>query len=111
MKRSSACTPRKGRPARTVPNVVGGLAQALRTFGTFSWSEVSAPAIRLAGESVKANATTRRAFSLHRSRAFIDECFVFEETRDGDLLFGSRSSPEPWSVWLRKGLSGFTPAP
>ena len=79
--------PEEGPRCSTVPNVVGGLARALSTFGTFSWAEVSAPAIRLAREGVAANATTRRAFSLHRSRAFMDECFVFEEAGDGALLF------------------------
>jgi gamma-glutamyltranspeptidase/glutathione hydrolase len=79
--------PDEGPACSTVPNVVGGLARALSTFGTFSWAEVSAPAIRLAREGVAANSTTRRAFSLHRSRAFMEDCFVFEEARDGALLF------------------------
>jgi gamma-glutamyltranspeptidase / glutathione hydrolase len=103
--------PEEGPACSTVPNVVGGLAQALRTFGTFSWSEVSAPAIRLAGESVKANATTRRAFWLHRSRAFMDECFVFEETRDGDLLFRQPQLARTLERMAEKGPEWFYSGP
>ena len=79
--------PDEGPGCSTVPNVVAGLARALATFGTLSWAEVSAPAFRLAAEGIAANSTTRRAFSLHRSRAFMDECFAFTEARDGGLVF------------------------
>jgi gamma-glutamyltranspeptidase/glutathione hydrolase len=79
--------PDEGPACSTVPNVVAGLARALATFGTLSWAQVSAPAFRLAAEGLAANSTTRRAFSLHRSRSFIEECFVFTEARDGELVF------------------------
>ncbi len=72
--------PESGPSCSTVPNVVGGLAAALDEFGTVSWAAASAGAIRLARDGVVANKTTSRAFSLHRQRSFIAECFDFNES-------------------------------
>lgn len=72
--------PEAGPGCSSVPNVVPGLARALAGFGRRSWAEVSAPAITLARDGVRANATSTRAFALNRDRAFVSECFVLEQT-------------------------------
>lgn len=72
--------PEAGPECSSVPNVVGGLARALREFGRFSWADVSGPAIALARDGVAANPPTERALELHRHRTFISECFEFEES-------------------------------
>ena len=79
--------PEAGPGCSSVPNVVPGLALALRDFGRRSWAEVSAPAIALAGGGVTANATNTRAFARNRDHAFISECFVLEEAGAGGLRF------------------------
>ena len=73
--------PEEGPGTSCVPNVVGGLARALRELGRLSWEKASEPAIASAREGVAANANTRRAFEQNRHRAFMAECFEIEEGR------------------------------
>jgi gamma-glutamyltranspeptidase/glutathione hydrolase len=72
--------PDSGPLASTVPNVVAGLAQARARFGVLPWERLCEGALRLAAEGVVANATTHRAFALHRAERFVAECFEFAET-------------------------------
>jgi gamma-glutamyltranspeptidase/glutathione hydrolase len=85
----SRVQPDSGPPCSVVPNVIGGLARALKEFGRLTWAEVSEPAIALAHKGVVANGTTQRAFELHRYRAFMAECFEFSEgaAGQGGLVF------------------------
>lgn len=93
--------PAAGPGCSTVPNVVAGLARALKDFGSASWSHVSGSAIRLAEEGVEANATTRRAFGQHRLPDFISTCFEFERT-DGSLGAQLRFRQPQLAVTLQK---------
>ena len=70
--------PEEGPECSSVPNVVAGLARALREFGRLSWADVSLPAIRLARDGVVANANTRLAFEQNQHRRFVGECFELE---------------------------------
>jgi gamma-glutamyltranspeptidase / glutathione hydrolase len=71
--------PDSGPACTSVPNVLGGLARALRGFGTLPWAHLAQPAIELAHAGVVANAATRRALALTRDAPFITECFVLDE--------------------------------
>jgi gamma-glutamyltranspeptidase/glutathione hydrolase len=75
--------PEAGPACSSIPNIIGGLARALAEFGRLAWAKVSEPAIALARNGVQANATTLRAFDLHRHRTFMAECFEFHEDGAG----------------------------
>ncbi|MGE5170385.1 MAG: gamma-glutamyltransferase [Rudaea sp.] len=76
--------PQSGPGCSSVPNVVGGLARAMREFSTLPWSTLVQPAIALARDGVVANAPTRRALELCRGLRFVTECFVLQEEGFGD---------------------------
>ncbi|CAM5465340.1 Glutathione hydrolase proenzyme OS=Afipia felis OX=1035 GN=ggt PE=3 SV=1 [Afipia felis] len=73
-----------GPGASVVPNVVAGLARALKGHGSKSWSEISAPAIALARNGVVLNSTLKRAFSEVEDASFVQDCFSFGQARPGD---------------------------
>ena len=75
--------PEEGPACSSVPNVIAGLARAHAAFGTLDWSAACAPAIALAREGVIANSTNVRAFAQQGHRAFVAECFEFEEEGEG----------------------------
>ena len=71
--------PASGPACSSVPNVVGGLARAMREFGTLPWTSLAQSAIDLAHAGVLANAATQRALELCRDLPFATECFVVDE--------------------------------
>lgn len=75
--------PDSGPGCSSVPNVVGGLARAMREFATLPWATLVQPAVDLARNGVVANATTRRALELCRGLRFVGECFDLREESCG----------------------------
>ena len=73
-----------GPGASVVPNVVAGLARALKGYGSKSWNEISAPAIALARNGVLLNSTLDCAFSEVKDASFVQGCFSFGQDRSGD---------------------------
>ncbi|MBY0252376.1 MAG: gamma-glutamyltransferase [Methylobacterium organophilum] len=83
-------TPESGPRVSVVPNVVAGLAVALRNYGSKTWGEVSIPAIDLARDGVDANDTTARAFSQVKGAEFVNSCFAFFEPQSPGSPFRFR---------------------
>lgn len=79
--------PESGPACSSVPNVVGGLARALKEFGTLQWDAISAPAIEFARKGVCVNSQTARAFELYQDRPFISECFEFTADESERVCF------------------------
>ena len=72
-----------GPQASVIPNVVAGLSAALKAFGSLTWAEVIAPAIRLAENGFIVGPTLERALEDAKGRPFVDECFSFENGPNG----------------------------
>jgi gamma-glutamyltranspeptidase/glutathione hydrolase len=72
-----------GPKASVIPNVVAGLAAALKAFGSLTWVEVIAPAIALAEDGFIVGQTLERALRDVKGMLFVDECFSFEPGSNG----------------------------
>lgn len=83
-KERTAKQSKSGPGASVVPNVIAGLARALKEYGSKSWGEVSAPAIGFARNGVELNSTLRRAFSQVEGLPFVTECFSFDDGQSND---------------------------
>ena len=70
-----------GPAASVVPNVIAGLAAALRAFGSKSWAEVIEPAIILADDGFTAGTTLTQALKDQTDAAVLNECFSFKRTK------------------------------
>src|SRR4051812_4090970 len=79
--------------AITVPGVVAGLDLALQTFGTTSWKDVAARALKLAEEGVPVENKIRRQLEDWRER-----------TDDESLgaLFASKELPNTKDLWVQR---------
>lgn len=85
-----------GARAVTVPAVVAGLDLLLREFGTFSWREISTPAIRLATDGFEVDAEHQRHF---------DRCLPRFDRQSRVSLFGSEKPPAVGQLWKQPELA------
>jgi gamma-glutamyltranspeptidase/glutathione hydrolase len=101
----------EGPECSSVPNVVAGLALALREEGSLAWARVSEPAIRLAREGVVASALVLRAFEQNRHRRVIDECFEIEPDTTRGFVFRQPALASTLERLAREGPEWFYAGP
>ena len=103
--------PEEGPECSSVPNVVAGLALALRAEGSLPWARVSEPAIRLAREGVAASPLVRRAFQQNAHRRVIAECFEIEPDAARGFVFRQPALAATLERLAREGPDWFYAGP